>query len=66
MFIFGHTDSHYYTKLKGDVIYTFICLLNLSQCIDIVSSSNLFDLIFSNLSDLHFTPVNPGLIKPVN
>jgi hypothetical protein len=57
-------NSHYYSKLKGDAIYTSTCLLNLNQRIDIVGSSNLFDLIFSNLSDLRITPVDPGLIKP--
>jgi hypothetical protein len=40
-------NSHYYSKLKGDAIYTSMCLLNLNQCIDIVGSSNLLDLIFS-------------------
>jgi hypothetical protein len=59
-------NSHYYSKLKGDAIYTSTCLLNLNQCIDNVGSPNLLDLIFSNLSDLRITPVNPGLIKPDN
>jgi hypothetical protein len=56
--------SHYYSKLKRDAIYTSTCLLNLNQCIDTVGSSNLFDLIFSNLSDLRITPVDPELINP--
>jgi hypothetical protein len=59
-------NSHYYSKLKGDVIYTSTCLLNLSQCTDTVSSSNLLDLIFSNLSELDITPVYPGCKKPDN
>ncbi|PNF20040.1 hypothetical protein B7P43_G05817 [Cryptotermes secundus] len=59
-------NSHYYSKLKGDAIYTSTCLLNLNQCIDNVSGSNLLDLIFSNLSDISITPVDSGLIKPDN
>jgi hypothetical protein len=59
-------NSHYYSKLKGDAIYTSTCLLNLSQCIDPVGSSNLLDLIFSSLSDLCITLVDPGLVKPDN
>jgi hypothetical protein len=59
-------NSHYYSKLKGDAIYTSTCLLNLIQCIDTVGSSNLLDLICSNLSDLCITPVDRGLIKPDN
>jgi hypothetical protein len=59
-------NSYYYSKLKGDAIYTSTCLLNLNQCTDNVGSSNLLDLIFSNLSDLRITPVDPGRIKPDN
>jgi hypothetical protein len=59
-------NSHYYSKLKGGVFCTFTCLLNLSQCIDIVCNSNLLDLIFSNLSDLYIIPLDAGLVKPDN
>jgi hypothetical protein len=59
-------NSHYYSKLKGDAIYTSTCLLNFNQCIDTVGSSNLHDLIFSNISDISITPVDPGLIKSDN
>jgi hypothetical protein len=51
-------NSHYYSKLKGDAIYTSTCFLNLNQC-----SRNLFHLIFSNISDISITPVYPGLTK---
>jgi hypothetical protein len=56
-------NSHYYSKLKGDAIYTFTCLLNLNQCIDTVDCSNLLDLILSNLRDISIIPVDPGLIS---
>jgi hypothetical protein len=59
-------NSHYYSKLKVDAIYTSTCLLDLSHCIDTVGSSNLLGLIFSNLRDLGITPVDPGLIKTDN
>jgi hypothetical protein len=59
-------NSHHYSKLKRHAIYTSTCLLNLNQRIDTVGSSNLLDLIFSNLSDLSITPFDPGLIKPHN
>jgi hypothetical protein len=38
-------NSHYYSELKGDAIYTSTCLLNLNQCIETAGSSNLLDLI---------------------
>jgi hypothetical protein len=59
-------NSHYYSKLKGDEIYASTCLLNLSQCLDTLGNGNLFDLAFSNLSDLGIIQVDPGLIKPDN
>jgi hypothetical protein len=52
-------NSHHYSKLNGDAIYTSTCLLNLNQGIDTVGSSNLLDLIFSNISDISTTPVDP-------
>jgi hypothetical protein len=39
--------------------------IQLSKCCA-AGSCNLLDLIFSNLSDLGITPVDPGLIKPNN
>jgi hypothetical protein len=42
------------------------CLLNLNQFIDTVGSSNLLDLIFSNISDISIAPGDPELIKPDN
>jgi hypothetical protein len=59
-------SSYCYLQLKGAAIYTSTCLLNLPQCINIVGSSNLLDLILSNLRDLCITRVDPGLVKPDN
>jgi hypothetical protein len=38
-------NSHYYSKLKEDAIYSSTCLLNFNQCNDTVGSSNLLVLI---------------------
>jgi hypothetical protein len=54
-------NSHYYSKFKGDEIYTYMCLPNLSQSIDSASSSNLLHLIFPNLSDLRITRISVTL-----
>jgi hypothetical protein len=55
-----------YENVEGDVIFTSTCLLNLNQCTDNVGSSNLLDLIFSNLNDLCIIPVDSVLIKADN
>ncbi|PNF43033.1 hypothetical protein B7P43_G08782 [Cryptotermes secundus] len=57
-------DCHYYSKLRGDAIYTSTCLLNLQQCIDSVGSSNLLDLVFTNFNDYNITFPDSGIIKP--
>jgi hypothetical protein len=59
-------NPHYYSKLKGDAIYTSRCLPSLSQCIDTTRNSYLLDLIFSDLNDLCITPVDHGLVKADN
>jgi hypothetical protein len=38
----------YYSKLKGDAIYTSACLLGLRQLIKLADSRNLLDLVFAN------------------
>jgi hypothetical protein len=42
--------SYYYFKLKRDVIYTSMCLIDLNQCIDTVGSSYLLGLILGDLT----------------
>jgi hypothetical protein len=56
-------DCHYYSKLKGDAVYTSTCLLNMHQCIDAVGINNFLDLIFSNFSDIGITFLDSGIIK---
>jgi hypothetical protein len=60
----SQTNYHYYSKLKGDAIYTSTCLLDLRQCIDTVGSSSLLDLAFANFSELHINLIDSGIIKP--
>jgi hypothetical protein len=57
-------DCHYYSKLRGDAIYTCTYLLNLQQCIEAVGSSNLLDLVFTNFSAYDITFPDSGIIKP--
>jgi hypothetical protein len=56
-------NSHCYSKHKGDMIYTSKCVLNLTQCIDTVGSSNLFSSICFRLWDFCIISVHPGLAK---
>jgi hypothetical protein len=58
--------SCYYSELKGDTMYTSTYLRKFIQCTVTVSSSNLLDLIFYNLSNLCITLVDPGLAKHDN
>jgi hypothetical protein len=55
---------HYYSKLKGDAMYTSTCLLGLRQCVEAVDSINLLDLVFANFTDLKLVPVDSHLVTP--
>jgi hypothetical protein len=57
-------NSHYYSKLKGDAIFTSLCFLDLRQRMDAVGSSSLLDLVFTNFSDLRITSADSGIVKP--
>jgi hypothetical protein len=56
-------DSHYYSKLSGDEIYTSTCLLNLKECIEAVGSSNFLGLVFTNFSDYDINFPDSRIIK---
>jgi hypothetical protein len=58
------SKCHYYSKLKGDAIYTSTCLLGLKQCVEAVDSIKLLDLVFANFTDLKLVPVDSGLVTP--
>jgi hypothetical protein len=55
---------HYYSKLKGDGIYTSTYLLGLRQCVEAVDSLNMLDLVSANFSDLKSVPADFGLVTP--
>jgi hypothetical protein len=55
---------HYYPKLKGDAIYTSICLLGLRQCVGAVDSHNMLDLVFANFTNFKLVPADSGFVTP--
>lgn len=54
---------YYYSKLRGDAVYTSLCLLGLTQRIGTVHNKNLLDLIFTNFDILEVTFVDMGMVK---
>jgi hypothetical protein len=60
----GTSKCHYYSKLKGDAIYTPTNLLGLRQCVEAVDSVNMFDLVITNFTNLKLVPVDSGLVTP--
>jgi hypothetical protein len=59
----SQANCHYYSKLKGDAIYTSTCLLDLRQRTDVVGGSSLLDLAFTNFSELRINFIDSGIIK---
>jgi hypothetical protein len=58
------TNSHFYTKLKGDVIQSAICYFGLIQRNHPVNGFTLLDLVFSNFVDISLDYVEHGLVHP--
>jgi hypothetical protein len=46
----SQANCHYYSKLKGNAIYTSTCLLDLRKRIDAVGNGSLLDLAFTNFN----------------
>jgi hypothetical protein len=59
----SQANCHYYSKLRGDTIYTSTCLLDLTQRIDAAGSGSLLDLEFTNFSELYINFIDSGIIK---
>jgi hypothetical protein len=55
---------HYYSKLKGDAIYSSTYFLGLRQCVEAVDSLNLLELVFANFTDLKSVPAYSGFVTP--
>jgi hypothetical protein len=47
-----HANTHYYTKLRGEVIHNASCFLGLTQYNLTIQSKNLLHLVFPNFTDL--------------
>jgi hypothetical protein len=60
---FPQANSHYYTKLRGDVIHSTTCYLGLSQCNLTIQNENLLDLVFANISNINVYNFNFSLVN---
>ncbi|PNF41595.1 hypothetical protein B7P43_G11563 [Cryptotermes secundus] len=58
------SSCHYYSKLKGDSIYTSTCFLGLWQCVEAVDIINMFDPVFANFTQLKYVAADSGLVAP--
>jgi hypothetical protein len=60
---FPQANSHYYTKIRGDVVHSAACYLGLSQYLTI-QNKNLLDFVFANFSCVNITISNFDLVEP--
>jgi hypothetical protein len=63
---FPQDNTHYYIKLRGDVIHNSTCYLGLSQYNLISQNKNLLDLVFANFSNANVYNYKFDLVEPVN
>jgi hypothetical protein len=61
---FPQANSHYYTKIRGDVVHSAACYLGISQYNLTIQNKNLLDLVFANLSCVNVTISNLDLVEP--
>jgi hypothetical protein len=61
---FPQANSHYYTKIRGDVVHSATCYLGLSQYNLTIQNKNLLDLVFANFSCVNVTISNLDLVEP--
>jgi hypothetical protein len=59
-----HANTHYYTKLRGEVIHNASCFLGFSQYNLTIQSKNLIDLVFDNFTDVAVSNSYIGLVEP--
>jgi hypothetical protein len=55
---------NFYSKLKGEAIYTSTCLLGPRQCVEAFDTLNMLDLNFAIFTDLMSVPADSGLVAP--
>jgi hypothetical protein len=58
------STCNYYSKLKGEAIFTSTCLLDLRQCVEATDSRNMLDLVFANFAAIQAVPATSGLVTP--
>jgi hypothetical protein len=56
--------THYYTKIRGDVVHSVACYLGLSQRNLTTQNKNLLDLVFANSSCVNVKISNLDLVQP--
>jgi hypothetical protein len=61
---FPQANSHYYTKIRGDVVHSAACYLGISQYNLTMQNKNLLDLVFANFSCVNVTISNLDLVEP--
>jgi hypothetical protein len=61
---FPQANSHYYTKIRGDVVHSATCYLGLSQCNLTIHNKNLQDLVFANFSCVNVMISNLDSVEP--
>jgi hypothetical protein len=61
---FPQANSHYYIKIRGDVVHSAACFLGLSQYNLTIQNKNLLDLVFANFSCVNVTISNLYLVEP--
>jgi hypothetical protein len=61
---FPQANSHYYTKIRGDVVHSAACYLGLSQYNLTIQKNNLLDLVFANFFCVNVTISNFDLVEP--
>jgi hypothetical protein len=61
---FTQANSHYYTKIRGDVFHGASCNFGLSQYNLTILNKNLIDLGFANFSCINVTISNLDFIEP--
>jgi hypothetical protein len=57
-------NSHYCTKIRGDVVHSAACYLGLSQYNLTTKNKNLLDLVFANFSCVNVTISNFDVVEP--
>jgi hypothetical protein len=61
---FPQANSHYCTRIRGDVVHSAACFLGLSQHNLAIQNKKLLDLVFANFSCVNVTISKLDLVEP--